>query len=235
MFNKSGAYVLITLLVTSGCFSQTNQVDSIWNSYLQSLGSAEKIKDLQTLYYESVTTSGDGISKEKVTLKYPDKVKYELSRPDGSTETIIINGKIGVLVVDNDTTALNPSIFCRFQNSGLIFPELYFKELGYQFSQVYSENDNGRVNILVENGCIDLVYVFEERTSKLIEINPNEYELKILVQEVKMIEGIRFVTKTKSIQENKSSITVHQNYRLNQDIPDSVFETKTAANKTYKQ
>lgn len=223
---KSCFQVLIFILMISSCFSQTNQIDSIWESYIQSFGNPLKVKELKTLYYESITTSVNGISEEKVTLKYPDKIKYELKRPNGMIETILINGKNGIKVIDNDTSVLDSNTFCNFKYSGLIFSEIYFKELGFKFSQVYFENDDGRINILVENDCLDIVYVFDGETSKLLETNPVKYDMRILVKEIKTIEGLKFITKTKLISDNLSSTTINQNFKLNLEVPDTTFKIK---------
>lgn len=218
--------MILTFSIFSQCGSESEKIDTIWSKYIKSSGGLQLMKSIKTISYRSKTFSKEGISLEKVQISFPDKVRYELIRPNGVFETIIINGNDGMLMTKNDTVELRPYILCGFKKMGLIFPEIYYKELGYEMSQVYSKSNNDFINILIEEECGDIVYMFDKQTHELVGINPVDYELMLIVEEKKLIDGILFGTKSKSIMGADTTITYLDDYKLNPSLSDSLFRLK---------
>lgn len=214
---------IFNIVFLSHCNSQPKSAKELWKDYIDNIGDIQLLKKVNTLSYQSITYFQQDSSIEKTLLKFPDKVRYELIRPNGNKEIIIVNDGRGILILNGDTTQLEPENLCRFKSMSLIFPELYYEELGYEFFMGYSEKWAEYTNILVETECGDLVFIFDKKTFDLIGIKPNDYDIHTLILEIEHIQGIPFVTKSINVMNTDTTKTDFNQYQINPDLDDSYF------------
>lgn len=210
------------MLALSSC-KESNKVDRLWDSYLKSMGNMEDLKNVKSFVYRSKTEYPMGMLTEKVWAEYPDKVRYDVRRPDGGTELILINGTRGMQIIDGDTNELGPDQLCPYKNFGMIFPEIYYREQGYSMTQFGSQENDGTFKILINTECGELIFVFDEKTEEFIGLNPKGYNLMVRVLEKDIVRGVQIAKRSSNISNGDTLYTYFDQHEVNPVLSDSLF------------
>ena len=224
---KNIILIQIIILFISSCSVSQNQDltgQEIWVKYLETFGKKDNLLKIKTFSYISDTESEFGNIKAKMILKYPDKIFNEITYSNGAVVTYILNGEKGIVKAPNGNEDLSNDIILSMKNMALIFPELYYIELGYEI-KLKGQKDLGKKSfyiITVKTDIETFEYIIDKSNFQIFQLvagnSVSEYE------ETAIFEDVRVVKKLIYISEKNKMITRYSNYRINDKVDDDIFE-----------
>ncbi len=229
MKNMNKLLAIILIIFLSSCSLMKNQkltVEEIWQKYIDTIGEKEVIENIRTYSTTIVSESESHIYKNRIHIKFPDKVSFEVKR-DNFTELIaILNGTRGIIISQTDTTDMSSEEIIEFKEIALIFPEIYINRLNYKMELQNDTIIDGRklYNIKLKNNTKILNYFINKKDFTFFcTISIGE---KFEVVETRIVDGVLLIESAKTTTGTNTSISKYTELKLNEEINDSIFELK---------
>lgn len=107
-------------------------VDEIWENYVEQSGEPDKLQSIKSIdYYYIAYRNGEAINSVKYYLRHPDTAFVYYDFFDSSV-TSILNGKNGIVILDNEVYKMSEDEMLSLKESSWVFPEFHAEELGWE-------------------------------------------------------------------------------------------------------
>jgi hypothetical protein len=222
---------ILILFIFSCSIGQDKKLtgEKIWEKYLETLGDREKLLSIKNITYKSIAKTSRGEVTGITRIKSPDKHYSEIKFPNNSTSIQILNGDKGILKYDGKIEALPKEGIIRSKLEALIFPELFYKELGFKIKKIGEKNIGNKkcYDIEVVTELDTLNYLIDKNSFELFrKIRKSQFKDIEEIVETIVIDGVRVVKEVKCYIVNPPSTIKHFEYNLNAEIDDKYFELK---------
>lgn len=221
-------YILLISLVSS-CYSQTNiSVEEIWENYQNTIAKKEVVDNIKTSYELSETRMPEGIVKDEIYIKYPDKVYNKKQFDDKFTLIFILNGEKGIVKNGEKTREMDTDELIMFKDLGLIFSERYYSSERNEiiYSGEVIENGKSYYKIKINknpNLPEQYYYLIDKETFEFHKMLIGKNDIfKIL--KYKNISGVKLMKKSRSIINNDTIVNNKIDIKFNLKINDSLFD-----------
>ncbi|MCT4640179.1 MAG: hypothetical protein N4A72_20955 [Bacteroidales bacterium] len=223
---KSVIFISIIVILTSCSANKDKRltVDEVWTKYIETFGDYETVRNVRTYSNTDIVKTKFGEIKSIAKLKYPDKVYSEIEYPNNEKVIYIMNGDAGIIKSPKGVEFMNKGDIERFSQMSLIFPETYFKQLGYN---MVLKNDtvvdgNKLYNIEITTNIEKVNYLIKKDGFVMFQIVSDGFITEVL--ETEIVDGVRLIKSSKNIIGEDIMISNNIKYELNGKIDDSIFE-----------
>ena len=219
---------IIIVFITSCSNGQGDKLTSekIWTNYLQTFGNKETVMKIKSLSREVVIKSKQGEIKYILKVKYPDKVYQEIIYPNNQKLISKLNGNKGIHVYPSGIEPFSEKEISDTKLLGLIFPELYYEEFGYEFElkESVSVGDTEYYKIEITNDFETFYFLIG---MKDFEVHFTNYsDLKTEILETGITDGVGYIKKSKATMGEDTMISNTILNKYNIEIGDELFEIK---------
>ncbi len=223
MRKKALPIIIIFFVFTfSKCQNNKLTVEDIWNKHLASYGEKENVLSVKSTVSKAILKSEMGNSEILIKLQYPDKVFQEITYPNNSKVTFILNGKKGIIKYPNGIDTMSVKEVLGFTQIALIYSGFYYLEYGYQIELigVKKESNKEYYEIKVITPYEKLTYLIDNKTFEVHKIIRDNSIYEVI--ETVRINGVLTVKKSNMIFEDETirseNIEIQHNIELNEAI-----------------
>jgi len=216
-------FFIIVISIFSSCSQKKEKAllaDEIWHRYIKTYGDSSTVYNTKTIEIYSQIKSNQGLMKNVLKAKYPDKVVFIMTAPDNRFITYIVNGDSGIIRNATSTVGMSEEDFLLWKKSGLIYSELYEDSL--ELLGIETINGKPCYDIEVTSEAEILHYFIDTASFHVVRIASKLNKIEII--DLVHVDGLNLVKTSRMIQGSDTFVMEFTDYKLNTDIPDSIFD-----------
>lgn len=233
--NKSYLNLIIILIINflffTSCKSENiNNVDSIWQKYLNTVASRETVSQIKTEYKKKITKQKNGSYKTIHIIKAPDKIYSEIVYPNKNIITIIMNGDKGIIKMNGKFVRKMDKLDLSL-NSELakIFPEHFYMSKNDDIKYIGTVKENGKSYYKIQLKKLkgaNIYYLIDKKTYKLYKVILNDGSITSITKVIKRkkINGVNIDWTTQTIKGKDTIIDQVIEAKFNIKVNDSIFK-----------
>ncbi len=208
--------------------SQHAENKLINEAYIEAIGGYDKLKSVETIEMTVISI----INGKKLTMiskmKSPDKARITRKMDSNTSVSVYNNGK-GVMAAGDKVVPMKESELNSMRTNALIFPELYYNELGfsqkYNGITAYDKNLNyHEVEIRTLDGR--RFFNFYNTKTNLLEMQIDEDKSITYFQDYREVDGILFPFILKYLSDNSSIVFEVTDININPVFMEDEFQVQ---------
>jgi len=214
--------LFILLPIFGFTHNETLTADEIWGNYINTFGDKEEVYSIETYECTFEMSSDFGVTKGRMRIIRPDKVRSDFKYPNGAKVTFLINGDSGIIKSPGGIEPMPEEDLAQFKLTALIFPELTYQILCLNEDEKIEGKNYYSIDMLANNDT--LTYLLYKDNFQVYRIIDKNGYTEVL--ETQHIDNFLLVKWVKYISEENIMVTNYKKQWINRRISKRHFKLK---------